>query len=58
MTSDPATLFGPGGSLLDVTCERYIAGDLDELELFAATEAARSVADKARQTATLRRVAG
>ncbi len=33
MTSDPATLFGPSGSLLDLTCERYIAGDLDELEL-------------------------
>ena len=33
MTSDPATLFGPGGSLLDLTCERYIAGDLDEIEL-------------------------
>jgi len=33
MTSDPATLFDPGGALLDLTCERYLAGELDETEL-------------------------
>jgi len=42
----------------DVAMRPVGSGDLDELELFAATEAARSVADRARQTATLRRATG